>query len=460
MADRLGETFEREQERFIEEWKSFLRFPTVGADPTHHPDCADCAAWLREHLAGMGLQAETLETTRLPAVYAEHRTGRDAPTILFYGHYDVQPADPIEAWTTPPFEPHLRNGRLYARGAEDNKGQLFAFLKAVEHLLATGQLDLNLKIIIEGEEESGSRGLADRLDAWQERLAADILMVADTGTVADGTPTIVMGLRGMLHLAVSLRGPSHDLHSGLHGGLALNPVSELARLLATLFAADGSIAVAGFYDGIEPPTPVERELVQRTPFDPAAYAASIGMPPVAGETEFTPLERLGFRPALDINGFSGGNAESMKTVIPATAKACLTARLAAGQDPERCLQAICDHLHAHTPEAMELTLSNAGSAGPGFRIDPESAPVQLARRVLTSMTGSDPVYHWEGASIPIIPALATASGAAPLLVGFGHEDDHIHAPDESYSIAQFKRGFLYAANLLVAASQIHRDDLQ
>ncbi len=440
-----------EQERFVTEWMDLLRFPSVGADPAYHDDCRQCANWLVEHLAGMGLRAEVLETPGLPAVYAEHRVGEDAPTILFYGHYDVQPVDPLDAWTTPPFEPELRGGRIYARGAQDNKGQAFAFLKAVEALLAAGQLEINLKVIIEGEEESGSRGLSAMLDEWRERLAADILMVADTGTIADGTPTIVMGLRGLLHLAVTLRGPSHDLHSGLHGGLALNPVTEIARLLATLVAPDRSIAVDGFYDGILNPTAIEHSLVRKTPFDPAAYERSVGMPPAAGEADYAPLERLGFRPALDINGISGGNADSMKTVIPTSATARLTVRLAAGQDPDHCLQAISAHLKTHTPDAMELEIHDAGSAGPGFRIDPECAAVRLARDVLFELAGCEPAYHWEGASIPIIPALAEAAGAAPLLVGFGHEDDHVHAPNESYSIEQFRRGFEYAMHFLRAA---------
>ncbi|MBL7077786.1 MAG: M20/M25/M40 family metallo-hydrolase [Kiritimatiellae bacterium] len=453
MGSGLDNIFDREQERFVAEWMEFLRFASIGADPAHHADCADCATWLKDHLTAMGLQAEMLETPGLPAVYAEHHVGPSAPTILFYGHYDVQPVDPVEDWTTPPFEPALRDGRLYARGAQDDKGQLFSFLKAVEALLAAGCLDLNLKILIEGEEESGSRGLSAILNTSHERLAADILMVADTGTVPDGTPTIVMGLRGLLHLAVTLRGPSHDLHSGLHGGLALNPVTELTRLLATLFAPDGSIAVDEFYDGIRNPTALEHALVQKTPFDPAAYEKSVGMPPVAGEAEYTPHERLGFRPALDINGIRGGNADSMKTVIPTTATARLTVRLAAGQDPDHCLAAICDHLKAHAPEAMALTIHDAGSAGAGFRIDPESAPVQLAHDVLAELANCEPVYHWEGASIPIIPALAEAAGAAPLLVGFGHEDDHVHAPNESYSVEQFRRGFEYAVHFLRTAPQ-------
>ncbi len=430
----------------------FLRFPSIGADAAHHGDCAACAEWLARHLVGTGLKAEVLETPGRPAVYAEHRVDNDAPTILFYGHYDVQPVDPVDAWTTPPFEPALRDGRLYARGAQDNKGQAFAFVKAVEALLTAGELKVNLKLIIEGEEESGSAGLSAMLDAWHDRLAADILMVADTGTVPDGTATIVMGLRGLLHLAVTLRGPSHDLHSGLHGGLALNPVTEIVRLLATLLAPDRSIAVDGFYDGIRNPTALEHSLVQKTVFDAAAYERSVGMPPVAGEAEYTPLERLGFRPALDINGISGGNADTRKTVIPSSATARLTVRLAAGQDPDHCLQAICDHLKAHAPDAMALTIHDAGSAGPGFRIDPGSAAVQLAHDVLVELTGSEPAYHWEGASIPIIPALARAAGAAPLLVGFGHDKDHVHAPNESYSIDQFRRGFDYAVHFLRAAA--------
>lgn len=444
-----------EQERFVAEWMAFLRFPSIGADPVHYADCAACAAWLVRHLRGIGLTAASLATEGRPAVYAEYRVGPDRPTILFYGHYDVQPVDPIDAWITPPFEPSRRDERLYARGAQDNKGQLFAAIKAVEQLVATHQLDVNLKLIIDGEEECGSRGLSAMLDRWRDRLAADILMVADTTTVPDGTPTIVMGLRGLVHLAVTLHGPSHDLHSGLHGGLALNPLTELARLLASLFDPDGRIAVKGFYDSIREPTPSEHALLQRTPFDPTAYEESIGLPPVAGEKHYTPLERLGFRPALDINGIQGGNTAAMKTVIPSTATARLTARLAAGQAPDHCLQAIRDHLAAYAPAAMDLVLHDAGAAGPGFRIDPDATPVRLARNVLQDLAGSEPICHWEGASIPIIPALANAARATPLMVGFGHEDDHIHAPNESYSIVQFRKGFDYTVRFLQAAAQTH-----
>lgn len=453
MLDRLNAYLDAHRDRFIEEWMALLRFATVAAEPARAPDCRECASWLANHLDAIGLEARVLETSAAPVVYAGHAEQPGRPTVLLYGHYDVQPVDPLEAWDSPPFEPEIRDGRLYARGAEDNKGQFFSALKAVEALRALGTLPVNVKVLIEGNEESGSGGVFGQLDAWRPMLRADVLMVMDTGTAPDGTPAIVMGLRGLLCLAVTLTGSAHDLHSGMHGGVAPNPATGMACLLATLFGDDGRVAVDGFYDGVLDPTPVEQTHIGSDPFDAEAYRKSTGVPPLGGEQAYAPAVRLGFRPALDVNGIAAGNVESIKTIIPASATARLTARLAAGQDPEACLESICGHLRRHTPPGLALGFHDLYAIAPGFRTDPDHRLIALAAGVLQELSGRKPVLQWEGASIPVIPALAATGGAEPLLVGFGREDDRVHAPNESFSLQQFETGFRYTARMLDVLGQ-------
>ncbi|MBN1557468.1 MAG: M20/M25/M40 family metallo-hydrolase [Lentisphaerae bacterium] len=445
----LTRQFEDSWARTFEEWRTLLRFPSVSADPEHDRDCRACAEWLCEHLDAAGLEAHVLETPGKPAVFAQ-RPGRcREPTVLFYGHYDVQPPDPLDRWTTPPFEPDLRGGRVYARGAQDNKGQLFAALKAVETLARADALDIPVKILLEGEEECGSAGLTAVLPAWRERLAADVLLVTDTGTAPSGAPAVIMGLRGLVHATVVLHGPSRDLHSGQHGGVAPNPAAGLARLLATLHGPDGRVAVAGFYEGLAAPTERERALANAVPFDAAAYRAATGVPPAGGEQDYSPPERLGFRPALDVNGLSAGYAGTgVKTIIPARAAAKLTARLGAGQDPRACLDALIRHLEAHVPAGLRLEIAERGVGGAAFRLDPDAPLAARAVRVLRGLSGREPALLWEGASIPAVSGLAAAAGAEPLLAGFGAEADNAHAPDESYSIEQFRLGYLFVALML------------
>ena len=445
----LAATFDRQCDRFVSEWMTLLRFPSISTLPEHASDCVRCAEWLAAHLRGIGFEAELQATPSKPVVVAHRQGDPGRPVVLFYGHYDVQPVDPLESWRQPPFEPVLRDGRLFARGAQDNKGQLFYGLKAMETLIAAGALNATVKIVLEGEEESGSGGLAAVLPAWRDRLAADILMVTDTGTVCTGAPTIIMGLRGVLHLTVELRGPTHDLHSGVHGGCAPNPAEGMAALIASLHGPDGRLAVSGFCDDVMPSSEEERRLARAVPFDPAQYLANTGVPPVAGEKAYSPTERTGFRPSVDINGLHAGyGGQGMKTIIPATATAKITARLAAGQDPARCLQCLVRHLEAHTPAGLKLAIPERGIGGPGFRLRPASPLVARAKAVLNQLSDLETAFLWEGASIPIVSALAEISGAEPLLVGFGGDDDLIHAPNESFSIEQFRKGYLYAGLLL------------
>lgn len=448
-TEQLEKEFEAEKERFISEWKELLSFPSISTERKHDGDCTACAQWLRDHLRGIGFEAVLLETSTKPVIFAE-RTGLPGkPTILFYGHYDVQPVDPLEKWLIPPFRPELKDGRMYARGAQDNKGQLFYMLKALETLVNQNALEPTVKLVIEGEEESGSTAISEGLTDWKKMLAADVLIVTDTNTVVSGAPTIIMGLRGLVHATVEISGPSHDLHSGVHGGAAPNPAQEIARLISSFHNADGSIAVAGFYDEVRQPTSRERKLANTGTFDKKSYQLQTGVAPSAGEAEFTPAERTGFRPSIDINGLhSGYDGDGVKTIIPARATAKITSRLVPDQDPARVLEQIVEHVQEFDARGLRVEITDSGMAGPGFRLDPDSTLAGKAARILEDILGGETVFLWEGASIPIIPALAEISGAEPLLVGFGSEEDNIHAPNESFSLDRFRYGYLYCARML------------
>jgi acetylornithine deacetylase/succinyl-diaminopimelate desuccinylase-like protein len=445
----LGAAFDGNEDRYVAEWKELLRFPSISVDPARAADCLDCARWLVRRLAETGFDACLLETPSKPCVFAERKGDPGRPVILCYGHYDVQPVDPLAEWKTDPFQPELIDGRLYARGAEDNKGQLMYLLKALETLIRHSGLHSTVRILIEGEEECGSRGLAASAPQWAERLKADVLMITDVGTVGSGAPTLILGLRGVVFLGAELRGAAHDLHSGVHGGLAPNPAQQMARLVAGLHNQDGSIAVRGFYDGIQAPAAAELSLAERAGVERAEYLARTGIPATGGEAGRSAADRLGFRPTLEVNGLTSGyGGPGTKTIIPAAASVKLSARLVPGQDPERCLQAIVRHLKERTPEGLRLTVTDTGVGGPGFRLDPSSSLIQRARTVLDQLTEMKTALLWEGASIPIVTSLAAVSGAEPLLCGFGHEADNIHAPNESFSLRQFRLGYLYAGLML------------
>jgi len=450
MLSQFQGRFEEQCDRYTEEWREFLAFPSISADPAHAADCLACAQWLAEHLRTMGMQAELLETPAKPVVYAERQGNPDAPTVLLYGHYDVQPVDPLEAWETPPFEPTLTDdGRMVARGAVDNKGQILYALKAVETLIKGDRPAPTIKIVIEGEEECGSEGISAALPAWRDKLQADILVVTDTSMAPSGVPAVIMGLRGVVHLTASLSGPQHDLHSGVHGGVAPNPAAAMARMVASLHGPDGSVAVEGFYDGVEPPSDRERSLAAESATDPADYQADTGVAPVGGEQAYTAAERAGFRPTVEVNGIhSGYGGAGMKTIIPAEATAKITARLVPGQDPAACLDAIIRHLEKHTPPGLQLDVPEKGVGGPGLRLDVDCHLAETARNVLDEVSGKSTVFMWEGASIPIVAELAKISGARPLLAGFGLEEDRVHAPNESFALDRFRLGYLYVATFL------------
>lgn len=441
--------FSTHADRFISEWSDFLRFKSISSDPRYHDDCLACARWVFEHLERIGFTTHLWESETKPIVYGVLEGDPQKPTVLFYGHYDVQPPEPLELWESGPFEPSIRNGRMYARGAEDNKGQVFSFFKAVEALVASGVARPTIKVVIEGEEESGSAAIAAGLSRWGSNLKADILAVADTQMIDPDLPTITMGLRGIAACGIEVHGPAYDIHSGLYGGLVLNPLQVLAKILAALHNEDGSVAVPGFYDGIQPPSAQDRSLANAAPIDFHASAEQLGVPLRGGERGFSPVERKGFRPTLEINGVGGGHqGAGGKTIIPALGFAKISMRLVAGQDPDRILERFSSYVTALTPDGVTVKVVDARSVGGAFQLSSSSPIISKAREAVLRAFGKEPALLWEGASVPIIPALAEAAGAEPLLVGFGLEEDLIHSPNESFSLKQFEDGYLYSTSFL------------
>lgn len=454
--ETLTSLFAENSDRFIHEWKEFLRFPSVSTSEQHKADCARCADWLRSHLADMGFETRLVPTSSHPLVFAERPGKPGIPSVLFYGHYDVQPEDPVELWKTPPFEPTLINGRLYARGAQDNKGQLFAALKAIETLIRNNAPLGTIKILIEGDEETGRMEILKVLYQQRDLLKADIVMAADTSAVSSGAPTITMGLRGIAHMTIVVSGPDHDLHSGVHGGRVPNPAIGLCQLIASLHTKDGRVAVNGFYDGVHPPSAEERLLANAAPLDPAWYRSVTGVLPIAGEQDFTPVERTGFRPAIDINGIhSGYGGLGSKTIIPAQAMAKLSARLVPGQESQRILDLVNEHLRKHLPAGLTLEITEQGTGGPAYRGELSSPSIKIARQVLGELSEKPTAFLWEGASVPILSFLPQIAGGEAILVGFGSEADNIHAPNESYSLNQFEQGFLYTGLFLDQLGHSH-----
>ena len=444
---------ETHRDTVLADYFEFLRFASVGVDPARYGECVRCTGWLRRYVKAMGFDVEIVapEGGVPPVLFAERSGAPGAPVVLVYGHYDVQPEDPVAEWHSAPFEPELRGNRVYARGAQDDKGQLFAFLQGVRAVIAAGGKLPTLRLMLEGQEECGSPGTLERLDGWRERLRADILMVIDTGMHASGRPAIVAGLRGVMSLGVRLRGAAYDLHSGTHGGIAPNAAQALAELAASLHDANGRIAVEGFLQGVSAPSDAERAELAREPFDPAAYAASVGVAPVGGETGIPPELRAGFLPTLEINGLHAGYAgPGGKTIIPSEGVLKLSARLTPGQSPRHCMEALQTHLKNACPRGMQLTFEDVHEGAPGFRLGMHSPVFRLAHEVLEKLDPRGPVMQWEGASIPVVGRLREISGAAPLLVGFGREEDRIHSPNESFGLDQFEMAAMYAAGMMNA----------
>jgi acetylornithine deacetylase/succinyl-diaminopimelate desuccinylase-like protein len=426
----------------LEDLFTFLRFPSVSTDSRHAGDVRECAEWLTSKLTTIGLRSELHETPKHPVVLARNTHIAGRKTVLIYGHYDVQPIDPLALWSSAPFEPEIRGGKIWARGCADNKGQMLAHVLGVEKTLREqGELPVNLFFLFEGEEEIGSPSLAAFLATHREELQCDIIAISDTGMVAPGVPTLGYGLRGMAACEVILRGPSRDLHSGLFGGVVVNPASAMARLIASLHTPDGRVAIAGFYDQVRPLETWEREMGATIPgVKDADYLAVTGSSGLFGEPGYTSAERVWGRPTAEVNGMgSGYQGEGSKTVIPAEAFVKLTFRLVPDQSPEEIIEKVEAHLRLHCPAGVQMEI-HAGHAGKPYVTDPNSAFGLAAQSALRKAFLAEPVLVREGGSIPIVQTFRDVLGVDSLLLGLALSDAQIHSPDENFPVVNFESG--------------------
>lgn len=440
----------------LERLFSFLRIPSISAQPAHAGDCRRAAEWARDILAEMGFTARLSETKGHPGVIAQNfSAGAEAPHVLFYGHYDVQPADPLELWHSDPFDPQLVDGprgkRIVARGAVDDKGQVVSFLEAVRaHLAVNGKLPVRLTILLEGEEENGSPSLAELLTNERETLKADFVMVADTNMWNFETPAITASLRGLAAIDVRLHGPKRDLHSGLFGGVALNPIYALVHILGQLKDEAGRIQLPGFYDGITPVTVEQEKAWAALGFDIKAFLGDVGLSHPAGEQEQIPLAQLWARPTAELNGIYGGyQGDGSKTVIPAHATAKLTFRLVAGQDPVKIQDAFERFVSERLPPDARAEFTRGGAA-PGYSVPVDAPFLRAAQAALSAEFGKPAALIGSGASIPVVESFKTILGLDTLLAGFGLDDDCIHSPNEKFEQECFHRGTRAHARLLQA----------
>jgi acetylornithine deacetylase/succinyl-diaminopimelate desuccinylase-like protein len=419
-----------------------LRIPSISTLPEHKSDMQRAAAWLRDRLQSIGLRAEIISGDGHPLVYAEWLEATAAPTLVLYGHYDVQPVDPRELWTTPPFEPDVREGNLFARGAADDKGQTMTMVLAAESFMRTGgRLPINVKFLIEGEEEAGGAAIEKYVTEHGDRLRADAMQVADSSMFAPGVPTIEAGLRGIVYVEVRARGAAHDLHSGLYGGVAPNPFNALAHIIAGLKGVDGTITIPGFYDDVRIPDQAVLESWRELPFDEEALRRDeIGCSELVGEPGFTPLERMWSRPTLDVHGIPGGFIEQgAKTVIPAEATAKISMRLVPDQKAETIRSLYRRRVEELTPPGIQTTVIPLHATDPVL-IPTDNAVVSAAREALAQTFGRPAVLGRSGGSIPIVGFVKEKLGLDSILMGWGLPDDNLHAPNEKLSLDNFYRG--------------------
>src|SRR5579884_1112087 len=430
-------------QRSLDELINLLRIPSVSTDPQHRVDIDRAAGWVAEKLRAAGpLKVEIQPTDGHPVVYAEWLGKPGAPTVLVYGHYDVQPPDPLEEWQSPPFEPTIVDDRLYARGVSDDKGPMLIPIKAVEALFATeSELPVNLKMIFEGEEEIGSPNLDAYLRDHAEQLAADFVVSADGAMWRPTEPSVNLGSRGMVAVNLEVTGPSKDLHSGRHGGAVQNPLHALVELLATLHKPDGEVAVEGFYDDVREPSAELRDQIAALGFDENEYARHLGVPALFGEPGYSPLEREWVRPTLEINGLGGGyQGEGSKTVIPSRAQAKITCRLVPDQDPDRIAALVEKHLRTRTPPGVAVTVSRQPGGTTAYRIPPDHPGLTIAREVLRRQFGQEPANVLIGGSLPLADLVRQRLGIDLIFFSFSTADEDFHAPNEFLRLDRFRRG--------------------
>lgn len=430
------------RDRFREELYELLRIPSVSTDSSHRDDVREAARFWEKQLESLDLdRVELFETEGNPIVYGELTTGSDRPTVLVYGHYDVQPPDPLDLWETPPFEPTLRDGKIYARGASDDKGQSFTHCKALEAYRRTDTpFPVNIKFILEGEEEIGSPHLVPFITEHRELLECDMVVISDTAMFAEDTPSLTYGLRGLAYMEVNLTGPNRDLHSGVYGGAVDNPAMVLSGMIARLKDEAGVIQIPGFYDDVKPITDEEREAFAKLPFDREAYKKELGLKALNGEEGYSTLERTTARPSIDVNGmWSGYQGEGAKTVLPSKAGAKISMRLVPDQDPETVARLFTEYIHELAPDTVEVEVTEHHGGHPAST-DLSFYGLKAAADAFEEVYGKEPLYAREGGSIPIVADFKKVLGAQSILMGFGLTSDAIHSPNEKFSLKDFYRG--------------------
>ncbi|HUG09443.1 MAG TPA: dipeptidase [Opitutaceae bacterium] len=438
------------EDSLLADLTELVRIPSQSADPAYSGDVKRAAQWCCDRLRKAGLEnVELLETKGYPVIYADWLHAPDAPTALIYAHYDVQPATPENLWESPAFEPQVRDGRFYGRGAADDKSGVVTSIAAVEALVATGGAGVNLKFIFEGEEEIGSPSLEPFLAAERARFACDIVVSVDGGQWSADQPCVILGLRGLCEGEIHVNGPKGDLHSGLHGGAIMNPIEALARIVATFRHPDGRIAVEGFYDAVVDPTPADREAIARVPFDEAAYPGRMGVPESRGEPGFTTLERRWIRPTFELNGVWGGyTGPGPKTIIPSAAHAKFTCRLVADQDPNRIFALVVNHVEKNTPPGVVVRVVSENSIAIPYSISMDHPANRLVTDVLTEVFGIAPYQTRTGGSIPVVSVFSRILGAPTVFMGSGTNDSNLHAPNEFVYVRNLHRGAQSLALLL------------
>ena len=437
------------RERYLEELKAFLAIPSISALPQHLGDVKRCAEWCVSEMQRIGLQnVKLLDTPGNPVVYGDWLGAPGAPTVLFYGHYDVQPVDPLELWESPPFEATIRDGEIYARGSADDKGQVFMHFKAIEaHLKQNGKLPVNMKLILEGEEEVGSVNLDDFIRGHKNDLSADVVVISDSPMFARGVPSICYGLRGLVYFQLDLRGSNTDLHSGSFGGAVANPAFALSQVIAQMKDRGGRIRIPGFYDDVVPLQEEERKAWASLPFNEKAFKKDFGIPKVVGETGYTTLERTWARPTFEVNGLlSGFTGEGAKTVLPAVAMAKVSMRLVPNQHPDKIAELFEAHVKAVTPKTVELKVTRMHGGKPWMTAY-DNPFVQAAARAIERGFGRKPVFTREGGSIPVVSTFQEELGLPSVLFGVGLPDENAHAPNEKLDVANFHGGIISSAIL-------------
>lgn len=437
----MKQYIEQNRDRFLEELFSLIRIPSISSEQEHKPDMVRCAERWRELLLEAGAdRAEVMPTDGNPVVYGEKTVDPAKPTVLVYGHYDVMPVAPLDLWRTQPFEPVVRDGRIWARGADDDKGQSFMHAKAFEYMVRTSTLPCNVKFMLEGEEEIGSPSLYGFCEKHKELLRADVILVSDTSMIAPDVPSITSGLRGLCYWDVEVTGPNHDLHSGLFGGAVANPINVLCKMIGDLHDENGHITIPGFYDDVLVLSDHERALMAQAPFDEEAYKRELGVRALHGEAGFSTKERTGIRPCLDICGIWGGHTgEGSKTVLPSKAYAKISTRLVANQDYEKISQLFKDYFEAAAPDCVTVKVTPA-HGGAAYVAPLELKAYQAAERAMQDTYGRRPIPTRSGGSIPIVAGFERILGIKSILMGFGLATDDIHAPNENYPLEQFFRG--------------------